>query len=179
MKQIAAIICISLISFCANGQKLITRTATIRFNSDAPLEKISATNRQGVCLLDINNNTIEAAVLMRGFEFRKALMQEHFNENYVESHRFPKAQFKGKISSGSPQWTTDGSYDVQLEGNLTIHGETRPVRIPASIRVNKGIVSAQAEFSINVDDYKIRIPALVADNINKNIRINIDTGNLH
>lgn len=179
MKLLAFLICICLNSFCVNGQRLITRTASISFYSDAPLEKITATNRQGACLLDINTNTIEAAVLMRGFEFRKALMQEHFNENYVESHRFPKAQFKGKISSGSPQWTTDGIYDVQLEGTLTIHGETKHVSIPASIRVNKGIVAAKAEFSINVDDYKIRIPALVADNINKNIRINIDTGNLH
>ncbi|KIC89547.1 YceI family protein [Flavihumibacter sp. ZG627] len=179
MKQLATIVCICLNSFWVNGQKLITRTASIGFYSDAPLEKITATNRQGVCLLDIDNNTIEAAVLMRGFEFRKTLMQEHFNENYVESHRYPKAQFKGKISSGSPQWTTDGNYDVQLEGTLTIHGETRTVRLPASIRVNKGIVSAQAEFSINVDDYKIRIPALVADNINKNIRIDIHTGDLH
>ncbi|MCG7856545.1 YceI family protein [Flavihumibacter sediminis] len=179
MKRIVILIYACLINFCVNGQKLITRTASISFYSDAPLEKIRATNRQGVCLLDINTNTIEAAVLMRGFEFRKALMQEHFNENYVESHRFPKAQFKGMISSGPPQWTTDGSYDVLLEGNLTIHGETRPVSIPASFRVNKGIVSALAEFTINVDDYKIRIPALVADNINKKIRINIDTGNLH
>ena len=102
-------------------------------------------------------------------------MQEHFNENYVESHKFPKAEFKGQIINNDEiDFTKDGNYTAQVKGKLTIHGETKDVETKGTVAVKNGRIQAGALFNIEISDYKIEIPGLVRDNIAKSVSISVD-----
>lgn len=162
----------------SHAQKLLSRSAIVEFHSDSPLEQIRAVNKQGLFVLDQAAMRIESAVLMKGFQFRKALMQEHFNENYVESDKYPRGSFKGSYSGETIDWDKDGTYEIIVEGIMTIHGVSNPVRTNAKFIIANKNISANATFFIKLSDYKIKIPALVADNINNNVKITIETGAL-
>jgi len=155
--------------------RIFTRKGEISFYSKAPLENIEAHNKAAVSVIDKATGQLEFSVLMKGFEFEKALQQEHFNENYVESDKYPKASFKGKMADVSKvKFTTDGSYTVPVSGQLTLHGITKEVTANATIAVKGGLVSGHTEFTIVVDDYKISIPALVKDKIAKTVKITVN-----
>ena len=159
-----------------SAQKYFTREGKIAFYSDAPMEKIEAHNNSATAVVDAATGAMEFAVLIKAFQFEKALMQEHFNENYMESSKFPKATFKGKIADASKvNFTKDGTYPVQVQGELTIHGETKQVEAPGTITVKNGQVAAKSEFTVAVADYKIAIPAVVRENIAKEVKITVDT----
>ncbi|MEP6712241.1 MAG: YceI family protein [Ferruginibacter sp.] len=155
-------------------QKLFTKTGTVVFFSKAPVENIKAKNNKLLSVWDVATGQIEFSVLMKGFEFEKALMQEHFNENYVESDKYPKATFKGIVETPKNLFSgVDGNYSVVVNGTLTLHGITKPVMIPAKVQVNNKIISASAAFIILLTDYNIKIPAIVADNISNHIQITV------
>ena len=164
-----------LFSFSATAQtKYYTKAGTISFYSKSALENIEATNNKVVGIWDVGTGQIEFAVLMKGFEFEKALMQEHFNENYVESDKYPKATFKGTIeNSKSILLTADNLITVKVTGALTMHGVTNPVNTTATMTIKNGAISAASKFIITLADYKITIPSVVADKINKTITISI------
>lgn len=166
----------SLLAVALNAQdKFFTKTGRISFHSKAPLETIEAQNKAATCVLDAKSGNLQFALLMKGFEFEKALMQEHFNENYVESHKFPKAEFRGQILNNQDvNYSKDGVYPVKVKGKLTIHGETRDVETAGKIEVKQGRVMADANFSIQLEDYKIEIPKIVKDNISKTVSIAVD-----
>jgi YceI-like domain len=165
---------IGLASF--SQERLMTKNATISFFSAAPLEKIEAHNKSAVSVIDKTGGQVEFSVLMKGFEFEKALMQEHFNENYVESDRFPKAVFKGKVTDLSKvNFAKDGTYTTAVAGTLTMHGETKDVTAPVTFTITGGIVSAGCEFTVLLSDYKISIPSVVKDNIAKNVKITVNS----
>ena len=177
MKTIlVTILSLSLFAFTFKSEptKYFTREANITFLSDAPLEKIQGINNQAVSMLDISTGAIEFAVLMKAFEFEKALLQEHFNENYVESDKFPKANFKGTITNFSDvKWTVDGEYPVTATGKLTMHGVTKDVTSKGKITVNAGVISATSTFNILISDYNITIPSVVKDKINNSVKIDV------
>jgi polyisoprenoid-binding protein YceI len=142
--------------------------------SDAQIEKIEAHNSKATSVMDLSTGKIEFAVLIKAFQFEKALMQEHFNENYLESDKYPKATFKGVITNfESIDITKDGEYAVNVKGDLTIHGVTKEVEIPGKIIVKDGQISAKSSFEVTVADYKIEIPAVVRDNIAKVVRVDV------
>ena len=154
--------------------KYFTKAGKITFYSKAPLEDIEAVNNKVTCVWDVNTGQIELGVLMKGFEFEKGLMQEHFNENYVESDKYPKAVFTGIIeNSKTISLTTDNVITVKVNGTLTIHGVTNPLNTTAVIAVKDGVVEASSGFTIALADYKISIPSIVADKINKSIAISL------
>ncbi|HUR31707.1 MAG TPA: YceI family protein [Saprospiraceae bacterium] len=158
----------------AIGQKYFSKTGKISFYSEAPMEKIEATNTTASTVLDASTGNVEWAVLIQGFKFEKALMQEHFNENYMESATYPKAKFKGRIDNlSSVNFKKDGDYNVNVSGQLEIHGVTKPVSATGVISIKGGTVSAKSKFSVPVADYGIVIPKLVADNIAKTVDINV------
>jgi polyisoprenoid-binding protein YceI len=102
-------------------------------------------------------------------------MQEHFNENYVESHKFPKADFKGQVvNNGEVNYAKDGVYPVKVKGKLTIHGETKEVETTGKIEIKQGKVMADANFKVELADFKIEIPTIVKDNISKSVNIAVD-----
>jgi polyisoprenoid-binding protein YceI len=115
-------------------------------------------------------------MLIKGFEFKRALMQEHFNENYLESDKIPKAGFKGKITNlASVDFTKDGIYPVEVSGDLTIHGVTKKITAKGTIEIKGKVVTVKSKFEVVPKDYNIQIPSLVENKIAKEVDVNIDT----
>lgn len=157
------------------GQSFFTRTAEVSFHSATPLENIDAKTREGTCVLDLSTGEIGFAVLMKSFQFKKALMQEHFNENYVESSKYPKASFKGKIINPElVKSNNEGTYSAIVEGEMTIHGVTKRIRIPGSINIDADGLKIISSFSLVPEDYNIQIPSIVRGKIAKVIDVKVN-----
>ncbi|MFZ1705775.1 MAG: YceI family protein [Saprospiraceae bacterium] len=156
------------------AQKYFTKTAVVSFESSTPLENIVGINKSGTCVVDFVTGNIEFAVLIKGFQFEKALMQEHFNENYMESSKFSKANFKGKlIGFDKIVLTKNGKHKVKVDGKLTIHGVTKQHTSDVMMEVKDGKVISSTNFNVAVADYDISIPSLVKDNIAKNVAVSV------
>jgi hypothetical protein len=169
-----AVLTVGITTVHAQG-KYFTRNGYIKFYSHAPLEDIEAHNRQVTSFLDTETGEFAFSVLMKSFQFEKALMQEHFNENYVESDKYPKSTFKGKIVNPEEvDLTKDGVYNVKVDGDLTIHGVTNKVSHDGTIEVKSGKITAKSKFPVAVADYNISIPAVVRDNIAKEVEVTVD-----
>jgi len=175
MKNSIIIIVILLGGLFVNAQKFMTKTGQIRFYSEAPLEKIEARNRQVNAALDATTGDFVFKVLMKSFIFEKALMEEHFNENYVASDKFPSAKFLGKITNiKEVDLEKDGVYPVSVEGKLTLHGATNTIKEKGTLEVKQGKIVGKAKFNILLADYKIDIPQAVGKNISKTVEITVD-----
>jgi len=109
-------------------------------------------------------------MLMKGFLFKKALMQDHFNEDYVESDRFPKAQFEGSYTE-LLDVSTNGLAKISIRGKLTMHGATKDIEMPATVNIKDGVLYCKAEFQLVPEDYQIKIPKLVRDKIAKKVDV--------
>lgn len=167
---------VALMAQSGMAGRYFTRGANISFFSNSPLEKIEASTNSGNCVLDLGSGKLEAAVLINSFNFKKALMQEHFNENYMESAKFPKAVFKGTLPNPRElNLGKDGTYKTLLKGEMTIHGVTRSMETEVTFRVGDGKIFAETEFDVTVADYNISIPALMRDNIAKIVRLKVKT----
>lgn len=176
-----SVIWILLIAFTlpvANAQnsgKYFTREGNISFFSDARTEKIAGQNSKVNSAIDIATGKIEFAVLIKSFMFEKALMQEHFNENYMESDQFPKATFKGSISPLSAvNFVKDGTYPVIVTGVLTIHGVSKNVTLKGPIVIKGNMASIKTSFNVLLSDYNINIPSIVKDKLNNTVKITVD-----
>lgn len=160
------------------AQRLFTRDAKVYFDAtskNSP-EQVEATNKSGTLVIDVATSKVQAAVLMTNFVFEKALMQEHFNENYVESSKYPKATFKGTIDDPAKvSFAKDGNYTVAISGDLTMHGITKPVKAPATILVKGGKVSASTTFEVKLADYDIAVPSVVADKLSTQAKITFES----
>jgi hypothetical protein len=176
MKKI--IVIISLIVAANSGgyaQQYMTRTGFIGFYSKTPLEDIIAENNQVYAIIDAGGKKMAFSALLKGFIFKKELMQEHFNENYAESDKYPKTSFTGTYT-GDVQLTANGVYKIIVKGNLTLHNITRPITVPATLEVNNGKLSGNAEFKLKPEDFNISIPSIVRDKIasEMNVQVKID-----
>ncbi len=155
--------------------KYFTKTGNVKFFSSTPVENIEAVNHKSVSIVDLSTGDMEFSLLNMAFEFEKALMQEHFNENYMESPKYPKSTFKGKIDKvSSIDVTKDGVYPVTVSGKLTMHGETRDVTTKGNFTVRNGKLSGTSVFKVSPEDYKIVIPGLVKDKIAKEIEVTVN-----
>jgi len=153
-----------------------TKNAKVNFDASpsTPIEVIDAINNEGTSFLNTTKGEIVFAVLIKGFRFERALMEEHFNENYMESTKFPKADFKGKIEDLSAvNFTKDGTYKVKVIGNLTLHGITKPTTADGTITVKEGKISATSNFLVKLADYNVERPAVVANKINETAKISV------
>jgi YceI-like domain len=169
------IIALLLLSSTVSAQKYMTKTGQIRFFSETPVEKIEATNNQVNSAIDIATGDFVFKVLIRGFEFKKALMQEHFNENYMESDKMPTSTFTGKITNLKEiNFAKDGVYKAIVEGNLTIHGVTKKITEKGTLEIKGGRISTKATINIKPKDYNIAIPGAVVANIAESIQVFID-----
>jgi hypothetical protein len=146
-------------------QSYITREGVISFYSSAPLEDIEAVNKRVHAILD--NTTGEVAIRLRieDFQFERALMQRHFNENFMESDIYPEARFAGRIRDFNQFPAAVSTVKVEVEGQLTIHGVTNPAVISVTISQRGPHLICDATFPVAVDDYDIRIPRLFIRNI--------------
>jgi hypothetical protein len=175
MKKVFAIALMALmVSPALQAQKYFTRSGEVSFFSKTKMENIDALNSKVAAVLDASTGNIEFTVLIKSFIFEKALMQEHFNENYMESDTYPKATFKGKIDNLSAvKFGTDGSYNVKSTGDLNMHGVTKKITVDALVTVKGGKVSATSKFSVNPKDYNIAIPSVVQENISEKIDVSV------
>jgi polyisoprenoid-binding protein YceI len=157
--------------------KYFTKTGKIGFDATVPKspENIDGINKSSICVVDIKTGNIQFSVLMKGFEFERALMQEHFNENYVESNKYPKTEFRGVITNNaSVNYLKDGVYPVKVKGKLTMHGETKDVESDGKLTIAGGKISATAQFEVLLSDYKVSVPQLVADKVARTAKITVD-----
>ncbi|MGB8190444.1 MAG: YceI family protein [Chitinophagaceae bacterium] len=153
--------------------KFFTKTGKISFYSKATLENIEAHNRSVTAVLDSKTGNIQFLALIKGFEFEKALMQEHFNENYLESTKHPKAEFKGQITNnGDINYAKDGTYNAHVKGKLTVHGETRDAEADGTVTVKGGKVQMQSDFNVQLADYKIKNDKM--NNISNTIKVSVN-----
>lgn len=157
--------------FKGQSQRLIDRSGTVTFFSEAPLENIEATNYQALGALDMEASTVAVSILMKGFRFEKALMEEHFNENYVESDQFPKATFKGNLSVDPAQFQKDGTFSALATGEVMLHGITRPLKTQVDFVVSENQLSAKTSFVLKVADFDIKIPTAVIRNIAEEVEV--------
>jgi hypothetical protein len=155
-------------------ERFFTKSGKVSFYSKAPLEDIEAHNKSVTAVLDTKTGNLQFALQMKGFEFEKALMEEHFNESYAESDKYPRAEFKGQVvNNAAINYAKNGDYNATVKGLLTIHGETREVQSVGKIMVRDGKVATDATFNIELSDFKINIPKLVKDKISNTVKIDV------
>ena len=153
-------------------QNYMTKTGFIGFYSKTPLEDIRAENNQVYAVIDPASHHMAFAVLLKGFIFTKELMQVHFNENYVESDKFPKATFSGTCT-GDMDLSKDGIYQVVVKGDLSLHGVTKPLETTGQIEVKNGKITGSSAFKIKPEEYQITIPSLVREKIANEIDVKV------
>lgn len=175
MKKLFAYTVLMCSMHAAFAQVYVTRMGQISFFSKTPMENIDAVNNEVTSMLNTTNGEIVYALLVKSFRFERALMEEHFNENYLESGKFPKAMFNGKISNLSEvDFKKDGKYPAAVGGDLTIHNVKRHVVANGFITVAGNKITINASLDVQPQDYDIKIPTLVADKIAENIAITVN-----
>jgi polyisoprenoid-binding protein YceI len=175
--KIIAFLFISMLgSYAVQAQKYITKNGIIKFYSETPMETINPVNNQVNAALDIQSGDIVFKVLIMSFQFEKALMQEHFNENYMESDKFPNSVFKGKIANLSAiNFSKEGTYEAIIEGDMTIHGVTNKISEKGTFTVEPGDkIHGNSKFNIKPSDYQIKIPGAVIKNIAETMEVTVD-----
>lgn len=158
------------------SQKMITRSGEIKFEATMPgIEEIAGTNTTVSCILDKSNGEIAALALVKAFRFKSPLMEEHFNENYMDSDTFPKATFKGKILNFDASKLGSGKpVAYELAGDLTIHGITKKIKTKINISGIGDNMIANSSFQIKITDYGIEIPSLVKTKIAENAKVSLN-----
>lgn len=166
----------ALASLNLSAQKYFTKTGSVDFLSSTPLEKIEGKNKALASLLDSQTGNLDFIVQIKSFVFDRQLLQEHFNENYMESDKIPKATFKGKIDNiKDVNFAKDGEYEVTTSGKLTIHGVSKDIKQKGKVVIKSGKVILNANFNILLEDYKITIPGAVKDKISKDVKISLNS----
>ncbi len=174
MKRLIIISLLMISVLSASGQKYMTKSGFISFFSHTPMEDIKGDNNQVASVLDTSTGDLVFQVLIKSFHFDKTLLEEHFNENYMESDKFPKANFKGKITNlSSVDFSKNGSYEVTVEGDLTIRDVAKKMSVKGIVEVVAGGVNANAKFIIEPEDFNIKIPSVVRENIAKTVEVTV------
>ncbi len=179
--KIKIIILIGLFAFATaftikmESGKYLTKNGKMSFFSSTGIEDIAAENNKVSSVLDSKSGKMVIEVLIKSFRFKKALMEEHFNENYMESSKYPKSKFDGKIDNLTAiNFSKDGTYKTTISGNLTIKDKTNPIKTDAIITIKGGKLNGKTKFKILLADYNIVIPSVVKDKIDKEMEITAD-----
>jgi len=169
MKKIITTLVCLVFSTVAFSQKMITRSGEIKFEATFPgaLDEIAGTNSTVSCIFDKATGEIATVALIKSFKFKSPLMEEHFNENYMESDKFPKSSFKGKVLGYDA--SKAGSYEV--EGDMTIHGVTKKVKTKMTLSNVGGKLVVSGNFSVKLQDYDIKIPSMVKNKLSDTVKI--------
>lgn len=172
MKLVSNIVLgLTLIGLQSIAQPIYTTDSSrVSFFSATPVENISAVNSASTSLLNVAKKEIVFRVPISGFKFEKPLMQEHFNENYMESEKFPYATFKGKLSD-TLDLTKDTIYNVRATGMMNIHGQDRAESFSGIMVCKKGRATLMCDFAVALRDYQIKVPKVVFANIAEVIEV--------
>jgi polyisoprenoid-binding protein YceI len=174
MKKIFALLAISIsLAGVSNAQVCSSSSCKISFFSTTPVEDINAVSNKGLGAINLKTKDVAFNVANPSFEFPNKLMQEHFNEKYIESEKYPASTFKGKINEDI-DLTKDGEHKVTVTGKLNVHGVEKDRTIPGTVTVKDGTVSLKSDFMVAVKDHNIEIPKLVVSNIAEEIKVMIE-----
>lgn len=154
------------------AQKYVSTESVVSFFSEAPLENIKATNKKSASIFNLQTQEVAFSVPVSEFQFEKKLMQQHFNERYMETDKFPRATFAGKVEGFNGSITDIQS--VHVIGKLTIHGVSREVTIPGTLQLQNQTAVAKAKFKVALADHKIEVPKLLWENIAEVIEVTVD-----
>ena len=166
------------IGICWNSfaqTKMITKTGKITFEASVPaFEEVKAKNESVTCVLNPSTGEIASLALIKGFRFKVALMEEHFNENYMESDSYPKATFKGKIDNFDVSKLTTTAQNFTIKGKMELHGKSKDITITASIKKTSDGIDIDSNFTVNTDDFGIAIPSVVSKKVSKKVSVKLD-----
>jgi hypothetical protein len=172
---LAAICMIAFTGFKQPSQLYQTTSGKISFKSEAPLEVIHASSDGLIGLLDAGKKNFAFKIDVRSFKgFNSPLQKEHFNENYMESDKYPEASFKGKIIEDI-DFAADGVYEVRTKGTLTIHNVPEERIIKSNVTVNKKIITIKSAFTVLLSDHNIPIPKVVNQKLANEIMVEVNT----
>lgn len=169
--RIALFIILIFVTESLIAQRYKSVEGSITFFSDATIEDITATNKKGISIFDAGNGEIAFLVTISDFDFDKSLMKEHFNEKYMESDKYPKATFKGSILGYDSN--VKGDQEVTARGALTIHGQTKNINTTGVISFSDSHLTMTASFMVELEDYNIKIPKLLWQNIAERVEVTI------
>lgn len=164
---------LAVISFDVRAQKRYTSERShVSFFSKGVIENIKATNTTATSIFDAVTGEVAFLVKANDFQFEKKLMQVHFNEKYMETEKYPSSSFEGKILGYDPD--NAELQNVQATGKLTIHGVTNDVDIPGTIHFEEGKVIMKSQFVVRLQDYNIRVPQIVWQNIAQEVEVTVE-----
>jgi polyisoprenoid-binding protein YceI len=155
------------------AQKIKSTKLEVTFFSSTPVEDIEAISKTGVSIIDTDNNQLAFSIKNTSFVFPNSLMQEHFNEKYMESNKFPQSSFSG-VFSEPVDWKKEGVHKVSVQGTLNIHGVALPRTIPVTLNIKDGKVSGTTEFKVRTADHKIEVPKIVWEKIAEEIKVTVN-----
>ena len=172
MKNIFLILLTFLFSTHSFSQKIKTKSGLVNFDAvESTFEPVKAVNIATTCILNTANGQIASQILMKGFEFKVALMEEHFNENYVESDKYPKATLKGKIENFDYTKITQNFQNIQIKGTIELHGIIKDIIIDGKIKKNVDSTELTTNFILLPEDFNIKIPGIVRGKIAKKVNV--------
>lgn len=172
-KLFSLLVVISMSSFAQT--KMITKTGKLTFEASIPaMEEVKAKNESVTVVLNPATGEIASLALVKGFRFKVALMEEHFNENYMESDKYPKATFKGKIENFDVSKLTATAQTYSIKGKMEMHGKSKDIVINASIKKTADGIDIDSNFTVNTDDYGIDIPSVVSKKVSKKVSVKLD-----
>ena len=174
MRTLLLLLSCLLVAIQSSGQIVEVANGTVRFHSDAPQELIRARSMQLRGALDLSKNAFAFRVRILSFDgFNSPLQQEHFHENYMESGKFPEAQFSGKIIE-DVDLSKDGEYEVRAKGKLLIHGLSQERTIRAHVSCKRGNITITSEFVVTLADHDVKIPRVVYDKLAPEIKVSVN-----
>lgn len=173
MKKLVVSVIATLITTALSAQIYIAKTCEISFFSASPLENIEAINKASKPLINTASNDVQIKIVISAFQFEKPLMQEHFNENYMESEKIPNAFFKGKINE-KIDWTADGEHKVTVTGKLTIHGVDKDRTIDGTVSIKGKQVTISSKFNVHIADHGVKVPSLYIQNIAEDVQVKLN-----
>ena len=172
MKKLILVFFLITQTLLSQAQKYVAESSAVSFFSHGAIEDIAAKNSKSMSIFNMATDDIVFAIPIKDFEFEKSLMKEHFNEKYLETEKFPKANFQGKISGF--QNTISGEQQAKGVGKLTIHGVTKEIDMPGTVEVVNGKLVMKSKFTVKLKDYNIAIPQLLWQNIAEEVEVKIE-----
>ncbi|HEY0030732.1 MAG TPA: YceI family protein [Bacteroidia bacterium] len=173
MKKLLLSITAVVFSSSVFAQIYMAKTCEISFFSASPLENIEAINKAAKPLINTGTNDVQIKIVNTAFIFEKPLMQEHFNENYMESEKYPNTIFKGKINE-KIDWTKDGDYKVTVTGKLSMHGVDKDITMDGLVTIKGQEITIATKFKVHIADYNIKVPSLYVQNIAEDVDVKLN-----
>jgi polyisoprenoid-binding protein YceI len=176
MKKLIIVFCSLVFAHAAMSQVWYTKTGSVSFFSHTEVEEIEAANNEAVSFIDGSKGEFRFQVLIKGFKFPKQSMQDHFNQpNYMDSDKYPKAEFKGAlVDANAVNWKKDGTYKVDVAGEMTMHGATKNIKVPGTITLKGGVPTVNAKFKVKRSDFGIKVPSFTAAKISEEIEVTVN-----